>query len=46
MCTSDAEIFPNLIAHYWLKRSALESGDWVEIDQRLRVFFQAMLVKE
>ena len=46
MCTSDAEIFPNLIVHYWLKRSALESGDWVEIDQRLRVFFQAMLVKE
>lgn len=45
-CVSVAEINPNLLVVYMLKRSALESGDWIDIDQRLRVFFQAMLVKE
>jgi len=45
-CKSEVEIAPNLSVSYLFKRSALESGDWIDIDQRVRVFFQAMLVKE
>ena len=45
-CTSVVEIVPSLVLNYTLKRSALESGEWVDIDRRVRAFFTAMQVKE